>query len=235
LATFRIQDLSISYFKKNILSNISFAIQSPAFIAIVGHNGSGKTSFFKSITQSISYRGKIFVDDQLIKKQNHPSIVLLHQQNNLAFDVSVQDLIVMGSYRDKNFFDRYTETDYRQVQQIAKKLHIDQFLSKNMNTLSGGEQQIVWLAQAMMQQANVYLLDEPTQYLDLYNKRKVFDVMQELAYENNKIVFCITHDLANLKGREGYLLNFSSESIQLESISSEVLERSIEKLETKME
>ena len=139
----------------------------------------------------------------------------------------------MGKFSQKKTFENYTAQDYKEVEIAFDKLGIRSFLEKNVLNLSGGEQQLVWLAQIMVQNKDLVLLDEPTQYLDVHNRKKVFMLLNSLIQENKKTILCVTHDILNLYSMEGYLLNLSSPAPQLEVLSKATLDKNLALLEEK--
>jgi iron complex transport system ATP-binding protein len=231
-----VKNLIADYGVKAIIRNLSFKLVQPAFVAIIGHNGCGKTTFFKALSGQLLYQGEIIINNQLLHKHMNPFsaglIALLAQKNNVGFAIPVQELVVMGRFRQKKFFQSYTESDYNTATTALESLGLSSIAQQNFTDLSGGEQQLVWLAQLMVQDTPVYLLDEPTQQLDVYNKKQVFTLMMKWVEEYQKTVLCITHDLHNLYAMDGYILNLSTTIPQLEPIDSEAIQRHIQLLES---
>ncbi|MBC8112140.1 MAG: ABC transporter ATP-binding protein [Verrucomicrobia bacterium] len=224
-----VQNLVAGYQNNVLIRNLTFSIQNPAFIAVIGHNGSGKTTFFKTLTRQIPFSGEIFINNQSVAPARNlfrsGTLSLLAQKNEVNFSVSVRELVVMGRFRFKRFFDNYNNIDYQCVEDVLEKIGITHLASRDFLQLSGGEQQLVWLAQMMLQDAPLCLLDEPTQHLDIRYKRRVFDVMHRWVSDNDKTVLCITHDLSYLSDRDGFLLNFSKPDPTLEPLTHENLEK----------
>jgi len=230
LPILEVKSLSLGFEEKLIIEGISFAIEKPSFVAIIGHNGCGKTTFFKSLIQSHPYKGEIFLFDQKINRsQTSPGqVAILEQRNLVNFQIKVKDIVVMGLFRGKGFFENYTALDYERVLELLEFLGRPDLYEKEFNHLSGGEQQLVWIAQMMIQEADIYLLDEPTQYLDLYYKKVLFDLMGDWVKKFNKTVFCITHDLYYLETMDGYLLNFSQPDPKPQILNRECLAKNID-------
>jgi iron complex transport system ATP-binding protein len=222
------KNLVAGYGQRVLIRNLSFSISEPAFIAIIGHNGAGKTTFFRAFQQKIAYEGQLLVQDEDLRLLHRPAgqglLSYLPQKNIVNFPIKVHDLVVMGLFRKKRFFENYDAADYALAADTLAQLQLSHLLDHDFTTLSGGEQQLVWLAQLMLQDASINLLDEPTQQLDVYYKNQVFQLLQQWVLQHHKTVLCITHDLQNLLPLQGYLLNLSKPSPQLEMITPETVQ-----------
>lgn len=234
MAILEVNSISSGYNENPLFQNLSFKLEKPSFVAVLGLNGSGKSTLLKTFAKQNPFQGKILLEG--VNFFNIPSKLLsqqlsfLEQKNEVAFSIPVRELAVMGKFRSKSFFQNYSIEDYQEVEQCLGKLKIGHLADRNFPELSGGEQQLVWIAQLMLQQTNIWLLDEPTQHLDIYRKHQVFSLMQDMV-QSGKTIICVTHDIANLYKMEGYLLNLSSPNPELEKISKEKLDRNIELLE----
>nr|WP_225986634.1 ABC transporter ATP-binding protein [Rufibacter sp. LB8] len=214
----------VGYAERVLLRNLSFLVPSASFVAVIGHNGSGKSTFLKALTNQIPYQGQILVQGQPLPAKSQAlarSLSYLPQKNNVAFPIVVRELVVMGLFRQKKLLENYTAADYGKADAVLTHLQIQHLAQRTFTELSGGEQQLVWLAQLMLQNTPLLLLDEPTQSLDVYHKKKVFDLMALWAMQEQKTVLCVTHDLLNLMNMTGYLLNLSQPNPTLEVISPE--------------
>ena len=109
--------------------------------------------------------------------------------------------------------------DYALADAALARVDITHLAERDFTQLSGGEQQLVWLAQLSLHDAQVYLLDESSQQLDVHYRRQVFRIMHEWVITEGKTVLCSTHDLDNLPELTGYLLNLSEPQPQLRVIS----------------
>jgi iron complex transport system ATP-binding protein len=230
-----VKNLIADYGRKSLIRNLSFTVERPAFIAVLGHNGCGKTTFFRALTGQIPYQGDILLLEQSLKKIQHPAryglVSVLEQKNQVNFSIRVLDLVVMGRFHTKRFFENYEAEDYAQAQAALAQLDAGPLAEQDFQQLSGGEQQMVWLAQLMLQDTPLYLLDEPTQQLDIRNKKKTFSQMQRWVQERGKTVLCVTHDLHNLYDMEGFMLNLSTSEPALERISPRSIQATLELME----
>ncbi|WP_242921340.1 ABC transporter ATP-binding protein [Pontibacter liquoris] len=222
-------NLVAGYGQRVLIRNLSFLIPAPAFVAVIGHNGAGKTTLFKAFQQKVPYQGQLLVQGQDLRHLSNPAakgiLSYLPQKNTVNFPIKVLDLVVMGLFRKKRFFENYDVADYTLATQTLAQLQLSHLQDQDFTTLSGGEQQLVWLAQLMLQDADISLLDEPTQQLDVYYKNQVFRLLQNWVLQQHKTILCITHDLQNLMHLQGYLLNLSKPSPILEPISPEAVQQ----------
>ncbi|MCJ8165398.1 ABC transporter ATP-binding protein [Pontibacter sp. E15-1] len=218
------KNLVAGYGQRVLIRNLSFSIATPAFVAIIGHNGAGKTTLFRAFQQKIAYQGQLLVQNQDLGQHHKPTaqgiLSYLPQKNTVNFPITVHDLVVMGLFRKKRFFENYDAADYALAAHTLQQLQLSHLIDHDFTTLSGGEQQLVWLAQLMLQDARINLLDEPTQQLDVYYKNQVFQLLQQWVQQYGKTVLCITHDLQNLPPLQGFLLNLSKPNPALEVISA---------------
>lgn len=230
-----VKNLVAGYEHRPLIRNLSFSIPAPAFVAIIGHNGAGKTTFFKAFQQKVSYEGQLLVQQQDLRAIRHAAatglLSYLPQKNTVSFSIKVIDLVVMGLFRKKSFFDNYDAADYSRAAAVLEQLELAHLQEQDFTTLSGGEQQMVWLAQLMLQDAAIILLDEPTQQLDVYYKKRVFELLQQWVQQQGKTVLCITHDIHNLLPMQGFLLNLSKQHPTLEPITAESVQQNQEFLE----
>ena len=233
-----IRSLSLKYDDKDLIDDLSLSIPASAFVAIVGHNGSGKSTFLKTLAgQASPVMGNITILGRLLqqypRKELSDTITYLAQKNPVNFDIRVIDLVVMGLFRHKRFPYTYSNSDYEIARQQLHSDGIGYLSDQLFGTLSGGEQQLVWLAQLQLHNASIWLLDEPTQQLDLYNKRQVFEKITGLT-TIGKTVICITHDIHLLDTiPNGYLVNLSEQEPRLQPITTETIDQCIKILENK--
>lgn len=220
----KVDKLRLSLGDRLLFENLSFDLHRPAFVAVIGLNGAGKTSLLKSFVNLLPYQGEIFLSSP-------PAY--LSQRNSISFDIKASDLVVMGKYATKKFMEPYSKEDYVETYSVFEKLSIAPLYNRMFTELSGGEQQLVWLAQVLLQNRPILLLDEPTQYLDLLHKKRFFEVVKTLVAVEGKFIFCVTHDVHHLYSlqEDAFLLNLSSPSPTLQNLTKESLDRELSFLE----
>ncbi|HEX8507741.1 MAG TPA: ABC transporter ATP-binding protein, partial [Hymenobacter sp.] len=152
-----------------LVRNLFLRLPEPAFVAVVGHNGSGKTTLFRVLTGQLPYQGSIRLQGQEVSSLRRASTAgrlgYLPQRGSIGFSIAVRELVVMGRYRHHGLLSAYAPQDYVLADAALARVGMAHLAQRDFTQLSGGEQQLVWLAQLSLQDAQVYLLDEPTQQL----------------------------------------------------------------------
>ena len=216
-----IENLVAGYPGRVLVRNLFLCLPEPAFVAVVGHNGSGKTTLFRVLTGQLPYQGSARLLGQEVRGLRRAASMLgyLPQRGSIGFSIPVRELVVMGRYRHHGLLSAYAPADYALADAALQRVGVAHLAAQDFTQLSGGEQQLVWLAQLSLQDARLYLLDEPTQQLDVYYRRQVFDLVHRWVTDHGKTVLCSTHDLDNLPDLTGYLLNLSEPEPQLRTLS----------------
>ncbi|HOY95359.1 MAG TPA: ATP-binding cassette domain-containing protein [Catalimonadaceae bacterium] len=222
----RISQLTVGYRNKTVINRLSFSAgsnDSPLILA--GRNGSGKSTLMKAILGKIPFGGKIEFD------LPDTRIAWLPQLYQISFRVPVLDFVAMGGADTAGFFPSVSSTAVQNAIEALQQLGIGHLAEKPTDELSGGEWQLVCLAQMKTQDASVWLLDEPTSSLDIGYKSLVFDFLWEEA-ANGKTILLSTHDLPFLPSNGGSVL-YLSEAPEFMKNSPENLDRVVSLLKAK--
>lgn len=189
-----IKNLDFQYNEDKMnLRNISFELDRGEIISILGANGVGKSTLFK-IIMGILYpkNGEIKLDEKNLKKYTSKEIAkkigYVKQYNESSYEYTVRDFLIMGRAPYIGLMQNPQKEDWYIVEQVIKRLGLEDFANRNMNELSGGQNQLIFLGRALVQNPKIILLDEPTNHLDLGNQYKILKMIKDLAKEGYSIL-----------------------------------------------
>lgn len=194
-----VNQLSVGYKDRCVQRSLSFCLHSGELVALLGVNGCGKSTLFKSIAGLIpTLEGSIHYAEadilQMDVKQKAKYISLVLTERIAVQHATAYDIIAMGRYPYTSFMGTLTAKDREIIATIIQRMNIS-YADKLFNALSDGEKQQVLIAKTLVQQTPIILLDEPTAHLDLPNRIKIFQILQQIAQEQQKIVLISTHEL----------------------------------------
>nr|YP_010336349.1 manganese transport system ATP-binding protein [Goniotrichopsis reniformis]UNJ14755.1 manganese transport system ATP-binding protein [Goniotrichopsis reniformis] len=194
-----VSQLNVQYSNKVILENINFQVSTGQIVGIVGPNGAGKSTLLKSILGLLPQKsGSIKYDNYDLNKQKS-KLTYIPQRSQIDWDypVTVHDVALMGQTFNSKWGDNYPEKSYHLVENALKKLGLYDLRHNRIGELSGGQQQKVFLARALVQEAEIYFLDEPLVGVDYITQGVIFQLLKELSLEN-KLIIIIHHDLGDV-------------------------------------
>lgn len=203
----KFKDVSFSYNdketdSKDVIKNISFEINQGEMVAVLGHNGSGKSTIAKLIVGLLQpQKGSIFLDDVEVTKENikeeqldevHSKMGIIFQNpDNQFVGVTVQDDIAFGL--ENHNVPR--EEMIKKINHYAKLVDMENFLTYNPENLSGGQKQRVAIAGVLAMETEVIIFDEATSMLDPKGTNEIIDMIKKLKQEYDKTIITITHNL----------------------------------------
>ena len=193
-----VQNLSFRYGQHAVLHEVSFEAQAGELLAILGPNGVGKTTLFKCVLGlESSYSGAILADGTdlaaLSPRERAHRVAAIPQVHPLSFRYRVFDMVLMGTSHNLSPFAIPGERERAAARAAMEKVNIAHLAGRPFDRLSGGEQQLVFIARALSQQAKILLMDEPTASLDYGNRLRVLQVARDLA-RTGYTVLLSTHD-----------------------------------------
>jgi iron complex transport system ATP-binding protein len=188
-----INSLCCGYGKKEVIRDISFSIGSGESICLLGPNGVGKTTFFKTLLGLLPpLKGNITVDGADIKtlsrKEYARKIAYVPQIQSLPFPYSVEDVVLMGRNAHLSPFKMPNAKDKEKACQSLEELGITYLAKKVFTRLSGGEKQMVLIARALTQETELLFMDEPTSSLDYGNQIRILDQINKLRERGISVV-----------------------------------------------
>lgn len=189
-----INGLSYQYNKsQKLLNNISLAVPEQTITTILGKNGVGKTTllncllkFIDSYEGTISFYGKRQSDYS--RKELASVVGLVPQLSQVEFDYTVEEFVLMGCNPSMQYFAVPDKSMYALVDKSLDILEISHLKDRLVNSLSGGERQLVYIARTLTQNPKIIILDEPTSALDFGNSLKILRLLKKLRNDGYTIV-----------------------------------------------
>lgn len=195
-----IAGLSVSYERKRVLTSIYADINPGSVVGVIGPNGAGKSTLFKAILGLIDVNaGEITINGKDIKDQRTTvAYVPQREEVDWSFPATVMDVVLMGRYPHKTILQRLSSDDKALAMASLEDVGITELRNRQIGALSGGQQQRVFLARALCQQANIFLLDEPFVGVDITTEEKIIQILKRLATEG-KTMMVVHHDLSSVE------------------------------------
>lgn len=194
------EQLDIAYGELSIVKNLNIGIPSGKITALVGANGSGKSTILKAMARIMKPKGgNVFLDGKSIHQQSTKDVakqLAILPQNPVAPDgLTVSELITYGRFPHQKGFGSLTKEDKEIVQWAIEMTGMAEFCDRPVDQLSGGQRQRAWIAMALAQGTNILFLDEPTTFLDMAHQLEVLKLLQKLNSEQKRTIVMVVHDL----------------------------------------
>ena len=193
-----IKDLSFSYnkHKENIFENLSINF-SKGFNVILGPNGAGKSTLLKAIFGLLKYKGEIYYDNISLSKidfnKKTELISYLPQMDLSVSPLTVLEMVLLG--RLPELHQKIFDEDIKAVTEILKALNIEDLITKKFSELSGGQKKMVFIAQTLVRNPKLVLLDEPTNSLDLQKQLELCQFLQNFIELKKVDIVTVLHDI----------------------------------------
>lgn len=185
---------------KTILHATSASFERGRVYGIIGHNGSGKSTFIKLLAkqQSIS-SGQIKIDDVVLSKLKNKhfaqKVSYLPQYLPNEVQLTAYELVKLGRFPWLGTLKKFGLEDEHQVERAFKQTNTCPFKSVFLPLLSGGERQRIWLAMCLAQNTPYLILDEPLSALDIHHQIEIMKLLQTLAHQNKMGIIVVLHDI----------------------------------------
>jgi ABC-type Mn2+/Zn2+ transport system ATPase subunit len=198
--TIEIKGVSVNFGKKRILTNIYASFLGGQIYGIIGPNGAGKSTLFAAILNQVErISGTIRLFGSEPESQLH-RLAFVPQKDNVdwSFPTSVMEVVLQGRYPHKRVWQWLDRRDRELAIDSMKKLQIDHLADRQIGKLSGGQQQRVFIARALCQKADCYLMDEPFVGVDNLTESRIIDLLKTLR-EEGKTILVVHHDLSTVR------------------------------------
>lgn len=192
----KVEDLTVAYGERPVLWDVDMEVPAGVLMAVVGPNGAGKTSLIKAITGLVRpVAGYVTIFGKPYAEQRR-LVGYVPQRNSVDWDfpTTVLDVVMMGRYGGLGWFRRPGAAERALAMEALEKVGIAEFKDRQISQLSGGQQQRLFLARAIVQDAGIYLMDEPFQGVDATTERAIVTLLKEMR-ARGKTVVVVHHDL----------------------------------------
>ncbi|WP_270168063.1 ABC transporter ATP-binding protein [Paenibacillus sp. SYP-B4298] len=193
-------NLDIAYEKRLIVENLNIAIPQGKITALVGANGSGKSTILKTLARLMSPKnGSVLLDGKSIHKQSTKEVakqLAILPQNPTAPDgLTVSELVSYGRFPYQKGFGSLSAEDRRIVNWALEATGMSMFADRPVDQLSGGQRQRAWIAMTLTQGTDMIFLDEPTTFLDMAHQLEVLQLLERLNMKEKRTIVMVVHDL----------------------------------------
>lgn len=184
-----IRNLTVAYGENIALENLNLDVEAGSLMALVGPNGAGKSTLIKTILKFLKQiTGEI--------KINGKTLAYVPQRNSVDWDfpTTLFDVVEMGCYGRVGLFKRVSKEEKQKVLKAIEQVGMLDFKDRQISELSGGQQQRAFIARALVQEADIYLMDEPFQGVDSTTEKSIVDILKKLK-SDGKTLIVVHHDL----------------------------------------
>ena len=184
-----IKNLTVAYGENIALEDLNLNIEVGSLMALVGPNGAGKSTLIKTILKFLKQiTGEI--------KINAKTLAYVPQRNSVDWDfpTTLFDVVEMGCYGRVGLFKRVNKEEKQKVLKAIEQVGMLEFKDRQISELSGGQQQRAFIARALVQEADIYLMDEPFQGVDSTTEKSIVEILKQLKAEG-KTIIVVHHDL----------------------------------------
>ncbi len=218
-----VKNLNVNYGATTVLKNVSFEVETGDFIVLTGSNGAGKTTLVRALlglipanSGSIELFGKKIQDFREWWK-----IGYLPQKQfglNLLAPATVSEIVGLGLLAQKKFPRLFAKSDSQTINQTLELLNIGKLANSLFSELSGGQQQKVILARAIISKSQLLILDEPTDAFDLESRAAFFALLEDFNKNQKTAVIFITHYTAEVQKYANKILHLGKETVKIDQI-----------------
>lgn len=195
-----IHDMTVAYHRKPVLWDVDLDVPAGKLVGIVGPNGAGKSTLIKAVMDLIpKVSGRVLVFGKSYKASRH-RVGYVPQRESVDWDfpVSALDVVTMGRYGRIGWCLPVSRKHRDAARDALDRVGIADLAGRQISQLSGGQQQRTFLARALVQDADLYLMDEPFAAVDAATERAIVSVLQDLR-SAGKTAIVVHHDLQTVE------------------------------------
>lgn len=225
-----LDDISLRLDGKQILDRVSFTLRPHRLTALVGKNGSGKSSLLACINQQLPYTGRIMEGEKdlaLIHPKERAKALAILPQSLPAPHIKAREMVAFGRNPYLDFTGRLTERDRKAVAKALQDAQAESLADRYVDTLSGGEKQRIALAMILAQNTPIALLDEPTAHMDQRHEAIFLQTLSKLKDQRKKTFLVVLHDLTTAMQYADDLLVLDQGKLVFTGTKEECLEKEV--------
>ena len=195
-----IHDLTVAYHTKPVLWDVDLDIPESRLVAVVGPNGAGKSTLLKAILDLVPLTSGYVRVFGSTYEEMRSRVAYVPQRESVDWDfpASVLDVVLMGRYGRMGWFRRPGKDDRKAAIEALERVGMAEYGDRQISRLSGGQQQRTFLARALAQDADLYLMDEPFAGVDAVTERAIVALLRDLR-DRGRTVLCVHHDLQTVE------------------------------------
>lgn len=226
------KQLDIAYESRLIVENLNLSIPSGKITALVGANGSGKSTILKTMSRILKpKKGSVFLDSKAIHQQSTKEVakqLAILPQNPVAPDgLTVGELVGYGRFPHQKGFGSQSKEDREIIKWAIEVTGMQDFFDRPVDQLSGGQRQRAWIAMALAQQTDILFLDEPTTFLDMGHQLEVLKLLQKLNEKEGRTIVMVVHDLNHATRYAGHMVAIRDGKVVSEGTPEEVVTQEV--------
>ncbi|PZE22284.1 ABC transporter ATP-binding protein [Paenibacillus xerothermodurans] len=228
MITMRTEALDVAYEERIIVRNLNLGIPTGKITALVGANGSGKSTILKAMARLMKpSAGTVLLDGKSIHAQSTKEIAkqlaILPQNPTAPEGLTVSELISYGRFPYQSRFGSLTKLDREVIHWAMQVTGMREFEGRPVDQLSGGQRQRAWIAMALAQNTRFLFLDEPTTFLDMAHQLEVLQLLQKLNREEGRTIVMVVHDLNHATRYAHHMIAIKKGSVISEGRTEDVV------------
>ena len=191
-----IRDLTVAYDDTPVFTDVAVQFNAGKITGIIGPNGAGKSTLIKAVLGLIkSQEGTVTYNDRPFSEvQKKVAYVEQRKELDLNFPINVLDVVITGTYGQLGLFRNPGKKEKLASQEALKQVSLEEFASRQIGNLSGGQLQRVFVARTIVQEADIIIMDEPFVGIDLQSETAIMKIMKQWR-DDNKTIIVVHHDL----------------------------------------
>ncbi|WP_342479363.1 ABC transporter ATP-binding protein [Paenibacillus sp. FSL F4-0097] len=222
------EELSIGYAEATIVKGLNLSIPTGKITALVGANGSGKSTILKTMARIMKPKsGTVMLDGKSIHnfstKEVARQLAILPQNPTAPDGLTVSELVSYGRFPHQKGFGTMTAEDRNIISNALSVTGMESFHDRPIDRLSGGQRQRAWIAMALAQETDILFLDEPTTFLDMAHQLEVLQLLQKLNEEEGRTIIMVVHDLNHATRYAQHMVAIKSGTVVSEGSPTEVM------------